>query len=209
MTMPAVARPEINDPRLVFDAVQHRYTLEGRELISVTTALWLAGMVDDSHWSEVARLRGEYVHQCIALEAEGVLDEASVDPVVQPFFEAFRKFQRETGVTLETVERLICDPLLGYAGTLDAIGVWPSGERSLFDWKSGLFPPMAGPQTAGYLRCARHFYPVGERITRYGLQLRDDGTYRLEPLKDIVQDEHDFLGALRVAQFRRRHNFAA
>lgn len=209
MTMPSLARPEMNDPRMVFDEAQHRYTLDGRELISVTTALTEAGMVDKSRWTEDARLRGQYVHQCIALEAEGALGESSVDPVVQPYFEAFRKFQRETSVTLEIVERLVCDPMLGYAGTLDAIGLWPSGERSLFDWKSGSFPPSAAPQTAAYLRCARWFYPTGTRITRYGLQLRDDGTYQLVPLNDIVQDEHDFIGALRVAQFRRRHAIAA
>lgn len=202
-------RPMMNDPSLVFDEVAHRYSLDGRDLISVTTALTIAGMVDSTHWNEEARLRGQYVHQCIALEAEGDLDENSVDPMVRPYFEAFRKFQRETSVVLEIVERRICDPILGYAGTLDAIGRWPDGERTLFDWKSGFFPPMAAPQTAAYLRCAREFYPVGTRISRKGLHLRGDGTYRLMPFNEIVQDEHDFIGALRVAQFRRRHALVA
>lgn len=207
--MTTAARPLMNDPCLVFDEAAHRYSLDGRDLISVTTALQEAGMVDTTHWNEEARLRGQYVHQCIALEAEGALDEDSVDPLVRPYFEAFRKFQRETSVALEMVERRVCDPLLGYAGTLDAIGRWPDGKRTLFDWKSGFFPPMAGPQTAGYLRCAREFYPTGERITRAGLHLRGDGTYRLIEFTNIVQDEHDFIAALRVAQFRRRHALAA
>lgn len=202
-------RPVMNDPRLAFDEGQHRYSLDGRDLISVTTALTIAGMVDDRHWNEEARLRGQYVHQCIALEAEGDLDEQTVDPIVRPYFDAFRTFQRETSVVLEIVERRVCDPLLGYAGTLDAIGMWPTGKRTLFDWKSGFFPPMAGPQTAGYLRCAREFYPVGERIGRAGLHLRGDGTYRLIEFTNIVQDEHDFIAALRVAHFRRRHDLAA
>ena len=207
--MPSVAQPVMNDPRLVFDEAEHRYMLDGRDLISVTTALKEAGMVDDRHWNEEARLRGQYVHQCIALEAEGALDETTVDPLVRPYFEAFRKFQRETRVVLEIVERRICDPLLGYAGTLDAIGRWPDARRTLFDWKSGFFPPMAGPQTAAYLRCARDFLKTGERISRAGLHLRSDGTYRLMEFNNIVQDEHDFIAALRVAQFRRRHNLAA
>lgn len=207
--MPAANRPEMNDRRLIFDEVDHRYMLDGRDLISVTTALKLAGMVDTTHWNEEARLRGQYVHQCIALEAEGELDENSVDPLVRPYFDAFRAFQRETGVVLEIVERRVCDPLLGYAGTLDAIGRWPDNKRTLFDWKSGFFPPMAGPQTAAYLRCARQFFPTGTLIQRAGLHLRGDGTYRLVPFKDLVQDEHDFIAALRVAQFRRRHALAA
>jgi hypothetical protein len=199
----------MNDPRLVFDEAAHRYSLDGTDLISVTQALTSAGMVDTTHWNDEARLRGQYVHQCIALEDEGALDESTVDPKVRPYFEAFRKFQRETSVVLEIVERRVCDPILGYAGTLDAIGRWPDGTLTLFDWKSGFFPPMAAPQTAAYLRCARQFYPTGTRITREGLHLRDDGTYRTMPFKDIVQDEHDFIGALRVAQFRRRHALAA
>jgi hypothetical protein len=207
--LPAVQRAEMNDPRLVFDEAGHRYSLDGRDLISVTQALTAAGMVDTTRWNEVARLRGQYVHQCIALEAAGELDESTVDPLVRPYFEAFRLFQRETSVTLEMVERRVCDPVLGYAGTLDAIGRWPSGKRTLFDWKSGFFPPMAGPQTAAYLRCARLFYPVGELISRAGLHLRGDGTYRLIEFTNIVQDEHDFVAALRVARFRRRHALAA
>jgi hypothetical protein len=198
----------VNDPRLVFDEEAHEYSIDGRELISVTQALTEAGMVDTRHWTEEARLRGQYVHQCIALEAEGAIEESSVDPIVRPYFEAFRRFQRETSVTLELVERRVCDPMTGYAGTLDAIGRWPTGRRTLFDWKSGFLPPMAGPQTAAYLRCARYLFP-GERLNRAGLHLRGDGTYRLIAFPNIVQDEADFLAALRVAQFRRRHALAA
>lgn len=195
----------MNDPRLEFDEQLHRYSLEGRGLISVTQALHEAGMVDSTFWNVEAMTRGQYVHQCIALEAERALDEDTVDPLVRPYFEAFRKFQRETGVVLEVVERRVCDPSLGYAGTLDAIGRWPSEKRTLFDWKSGFFPPMAGPQTAAYVRCVRALYP-GERLSRAGLHLRGDGTYRLVEFNNIVEDEQDFLAALRVAHFRRRHN---
>lgn len=213
MSLPALA-PMLNDPRLVFDEVAHRYTLDGRELISVTTALREAGMVDTRFYNEEARLRGQYVHKCIALFAEGDLDERSVDPIVLPYFEGFRAFLADTKVTLEHVEKQVCDPALGYAGTLDAIGIWPASpghttRRTLFDWKSGFFPPMAGPQTAGYLRCARDWYPAGTRIARAGLHLRGDGTYRLMDFTNIVQDEHDFIAALRVAQFQRRHGLVA
>lgn len=208
----------LNDPRMVFDEDAHRYTLDGRELISVTTALREAGMIDTTHYNEEARLRGQYVHKCIALFAEGDLDERSVDPIVLPYFSAFRAFMADTKVTLEHVEKRVCDPTLGYAGTLDAIGIWPAKQpdvkpymvvRTLFDWKSGFFPPMAGPQTAGYLRCARDWYPPGVRIGRAGLHLRADGTYRLMPFNNIVQDEADFLAALRVAQFQRRYGLVA
>lgn len=202
--------PLMNDPRLEFDADRHRYSLDGRELVSVTTALRLAGMVDTSRWNEYARARGDYLHRAIHLYAQRDLDEASIDPALAPYFDAFRQFVADTGVTFERVEQRVCDPILGYAGTLDAIIRWPlqrvgSMRRTLVDWKSGHFPPMAGPQTAAYLRCARAFYPTGTYIARAGLQLRSDGAYRYHELHDTVQDEADFLAALRVCQFRQGH----
>lgn len=194
-----------NPPRLEFDPATHRYFLADRELISVTTALRAAGMVDVSFFTEEARQRGEYVHEAIALDARGELEPGSIHPDLEAYFAAFRSFLSDSRVTIEHCERIVCDARLGYAGTLDAIVIWPGGKRTLIDHKSGAFPPMAGPQTAAYLRCARDWYPTGTVIGRAGLQLRGDGTYRYWPLNDIVQDEHDFLSALRVAQFRRRH----
>ena len=206
---PAVAAV-LNDPRLHFDADTHQYTLEGRELISVTTALREGGLMDTSHFSEAARLRGSYVHEAIALYVRGELEPGSLDPLIEPYFAAWHAFVTDTGIEIERSEERICDPVYGYAGTLDAIARWPGlDKRVLIDWKSGLFPPMAGPQTAAYLRCARHWYPAGTRIGRAGLQLRDDGTYRFHVFTDLVQDEFDFLAALRVAQFRRRHQLGA
>ncbi len=210
MALPAVA-PVVNDPALQFDAMAHCYSLHGRPLISVTTALRLAGMVNTRGYNEYARARGEYLHAAIALYAQGTLDESSIDPALAPYFEAFLSFIADTGVEFEMVERRVCDPVVGYAGTLDAIVRWPSGftaintRRVLIDWKSGHFPPMAAPQTAAYLRCARHLYPAGTRIGRAGLQLRNDGTYRLHEFNNIVEDELDFLSAVRVCAFRDKH----
>lgn len=207
---PAVAGI-VNDPRLVFDDNAHRYTLEGHELISVTTALREGGLMDTAHFTEAARLRGQYVHEAIALYVRGELEPGSLDPLIEPYFEAWHAFLAATGITIEVTEQRVCDPVYGYAGTLDAIGRWPGpyGKRAVLDWKSGLFPPMAGPQTAAYLRCARAWYATGTRLGRAGLQLRDDGTYRFYEFTDLVQDEADFFAALRVAQFRRRHGLGS
>lgn len=203
----SLVAPLRNDPRLVFDAESHRYHLEGRELVSVTAALTAAGMVDTQYFTDEARVRGSYVHQAIALLAEGALDETSIDPTVAPYVDAARQFLADTGVELEHVEARVCDPLAGYAGTLDAIARWPGPivKRTVLDWKSGGCPPSAGPQTAAYLRCARDWYPAGTRIGRAGLHLRGDGTYRLVDFPDVGQDEQDFLAALRVALFQRRY----
>lgn len=205
----AVVPLTVNDPRLAFDEADHRYTLAGRELISVTTALKAAGMVDDTHWTDHARVRGSLVHHAIWLHAQGDLEPATLEPELVPYFAGFPKFLSDTGAVVEHAECRVCDPALGYAGTLDLIVRWPQrSRRTLIDCKTGSFPPMTGPQTAAYLRCARALYPVGTLIGRAGLHLPGDGTYRLVEFNDIVQDEADFLSALRVAQFRRRHGIA-
>lgn len=206
--MSTATAPIVNDPRLEFFEAEHRYVLDGRELISVTTALKEAGMVDMTHWRESARLRGEYVHKAIALYNEDALDLDTLDPELLPYFDGYLAFLASSGVAIEKSECRVCDPILGYAGTLDLIVRWPERrfeKLTLIDTKTGSFPPMAGPQTAAYLRCARAFYPTGTLIARAGLHLPGDGSYRLIEFHDIVQDEGDFMAALRVAQFRRRH----
>lgn len=207
---PSVAPIGHVPPQLQFDAALHRYTLDGRELPSVTTILREAGLIDGSFWTDEARLRGEYLHAAIALHNEGDLDINALDPKLVPYFRGYERFLEETRVEVEHTERRVCDEGLGYAGTLDLIVAWmtESGERvarrGLVDVKTGSVPPSVGPQTAAYLRCARTFLPLGAPVYRFALHLPGDGSYRLVPLTN-TQDEADFLAALRVAHFRRLH----
>lgn len=210
MTNTASVTPRLNDSRLVFDAQAHAYTLDGRALVSVTTALTEAGLIDPRHWTDEARDRGTAVHEAIALHTGGVLDLALVYPVYRPYVDGYLRFVEESRVVVEESERRLCDPVLGYAGTLDLLVAWTSEDgqrvtrRGLIDIKTGSVPPSVGPQTAAYLRCARAWFPAGTAIYRFALHLPGDGTYRLVPLTN-AQDELDFLAALRVAHFRRQH----
>lgn len=194
---------------LQFDPALHRYVLDGRELISVTTALKEAGLIDERHFTEEARLRGEYVHAAISMHVDGDLAPESIDPKIQPYFDGFLRFMAESRATVHHCEQRLCDEAMGYAGTLDLLVAFPSAgagrERyGLIDIKTGYVPPSVGPQTAAYLRCARAWLPVGTLIQRFALNLPGDGSYRLVPLTN-AQDELDFLAALRVAHFRRQH----
>src|SRR3990172_11014149 len=76
------------DGRLRFEPEPHRYALDGRELMGVTQAigLALAGTLGEEHWTEEARLRGQYVHEAILLHSQDDLDELTLHPLVPPFF---------------------------------------------------------------------------------------------------------------------------
>jgi hypothetical protein len=209
MATSSVARPQLR-----FDPLLHRYEYDGRELISVTTALREAGLIDDAFWNEEARLRGEYLHRAIALHNEGDLDINALDPKLVPYFTGYEKFLRDTRVAVEYTEKRVFDDAVGYAGTLDLVVAWLSEDkdrvvrRGLVDVKSGSVPPSVGPQTAAYLRLARPMFgPPHIPVYRFALHLPGDHTYRLIPLTD-AQDEQTFLAALRVATFRRQHGIS-
>lgn len=186
------------DTTLQFESASHRYSLGDRELISVTQALTEAGLIDGRYFTEGAATRGTAVHEAVQVFAGcGVVPD---DDVVAPFFDAYLKFQMEAGFTVAASEERVCDPLLGYAGTLDLRGrfvKYPTGV-DVIDIKTGSVPPHVGYQTAAYAR----LLPGGTAKRRWALNLRADGSYRLEALTART-DERVFLAALTVAQAKR------
>lgn len=169
---------------LEFDADTHRYTLDGRDLPSVTRIL--SRLSDYSRIPpavlEAARDRGTRVHAACSLEVLGVLDEATVDDEVAPYLRQFRRFLRESGFVPTLTECRVCDPDLGYAGTLDLFGNLAGWKSVLMDIKTGTVPPTTGPQTAAYVH-ALHVYAGIEAQRRYVLNLTR-GRYTLTPLDD-------------------------
>ena len=183
---------------LHFDEAAHRYTLGERELVSVTQALTEAGFIDPRWYTEEAALRGTYVHAAVALHAAGDLALESLDSTVAPYFDAYLAFRQESGFAIAGCEERVFDPVMGYAGTLDLRGVF--GGRigvDVIDIKTGSIPSWVGYQTAAYAR----LLPTPPR-RRWALNLRANGTYRLEQLTKRT-DESIFLAALLVAQAKR------
>lgn len=202
-----------NDPRLQFDAEAHVYAIGDRRLPSVTQVLADVGVADfsDPHFSDDVKARGRRIHHAIALDVEEALDDDTVTAELQPYIEGWRRFVAESSVEIEFWERPVCDPALGYAGTLDGIVILPQGRgptrRTVLDVKRALYP-SAGPQVAAYARCARDLYPSPVLLNRAALVLPGDGSYRLHMLVDAT-DEYTFLAALRLYHWRRQHGVAA
>jgi hypothetical protein len=185
---------------ITFDAAAHRYALsDGRELPSVTTILKAQGLIDDTWFTDTARLRGDFVHLACRMLDDDELNEATVDEAIRPYLDAYRAFVRTAKPEWTYIEHRVFDAVLGYAGTLDRAGV-VGGHRLLVDLKSGGIYPSVGPQTAAYRRCL----PEPHTWKRAALQLKEDGSYVLHQLTDR-SDEDTFLAALRLHQWKQRH----
>lgn len=184
---------------LQFDPSAHRYTYGSREFLSVTQALTVCGIADAMYYSAEACERGTAVHAAVQAFHQGGFDVTALPDSYQPFFDAYLAFLAESGFAVEGSEERVCDPVAGYAGTLDLrgrFGHYPAGV-DVIDIKTGSVPSWVGYQTAAYARLLS-----GGIKRRWALNLRADGTYRLEPLK-LRTDERVFLAALTVAQAKR------
>ena len=105
----------------------HRYTLNGVSLESVTGILAAEGFIDTAFYDEYSRTRGTYVHAARHLDDNGDLEESTLDPVIAPYLEAWRRFKRESGFVVDQSEIPLANALYKYAGKPDVIGHFPTG----------------------------------------------------------------------------------
>lgn len=190
-------------PELHFDAASHTYTLGTIRLPSVTECLQV---LED--WSKVdpaalerARIRGQHVHEAIALMLSEELDWGVLDPELLPYVQGAQNFLRDSQITIISHELRLHHRALGYAGTLDLLGDWRF-KLSLIDWKSGIVPHTVGPQTAAYGEAYRE--SRGLRVQRrYCVQLSPEFPfgYKVHELAK-ANDLSVFCAALTVHRYR-------
>lgn len=171
---------------LTFDEATHTYRLGGVVVPSVTQLLDpirpdFAGIPPAV--LEAKRRLGQEVHFACQLDDEDDLDEDSVPEAVEPYLQAWRKFRADTGAEVLANERKLAHAGLRYAGTLDRLVRVRAGGVYLIDLKTSVsMTPTFGVQLAGYqllLETDDDF--AGVKLERKGLQLKNDGTYKLVP----------------------------
>lgn len=187
---------------LTFDAAAHVYRFMGSVVPGVTQVL--QPLVDFSsvpaHVLEAKRDLGTRVHEACHYFDEDDLDEESVQADVEPYLEGWKRFIRESGARVLFAEQRVFEPMLMYAGTLDAV-VELDGVRWLIDRKTSIATPMStGPQTAAYQRA------LGDLTVtrRAAVRLRPDGTYRFDPLSG-PDDWSCFMACLTLQRFKEKH----
>ena len=186
-------------PEIVFNNEGHIYTVDGTDTPSVTTIIKACGLIDTTWFNDTATTRGKYVHKATELLDQDDLDEASLDPVIAPYVDAYRRFKQETGFVIDDIEKRVHNATYGYAGTLDRTGIFPNDKiRSLIDIKTGQPAKWHGVQLAAYALCFG-----SEVLNRYGLYLSNTGSYKLERFKDR-QDANIWLACLTLYKWREQ-----
>lgn len=198
-------------PSLEFDPVEHRYQLDGRPVPSVTAVLdpllelWRV----PADVLEAAAAFGNHVHMAVDLFNKGELDEAELDPALEPYLRGWKAYLAATSAEILESEFRVFHKACGFAGTLDTAVMLPGrrgGEvRALVDVKSGVVPYTVGPQTAAYAEAWKSMglAPFKRRIC---VQLTDAAPfYKTHELTE-PSDWSLFLSALNVYKFKEKHN---
>jgi len=182
---------------LEFDAGAHLYFLGGVHVPSVTQILEGAGLIDYSFLGarrEIYLARGRAVHAATHEDDDGALAGDWSDEVLG-YLEGWRAFRRDFGFVPRLIERRVCNPLYGYAGTLDRVGRIRDGTEIIVDLKSGIAPKAVSYQLAAYAACLPHPRTLNRRC----VELHADGGYRVIAFKtsDYQRDFETFAWALK------------
>lgn len=191
---------------LQFNEEAHKYTLDGKELPSVTQALHHITAQAYAHVDpEVLRRASELgtaAHKMIELDCRGDLDEESLPEALAPSFESWRNFLKLSGFIILASEQRVLSMRYLYAGTLDLFGMLNDRFCIIDAKRTAAVPRSAGPQTAGYeiafreSEVAKQFdIALTTPIDRYALHLKANGKWALVPFTD-KNDSRVFLSAL-------------
>ena len=170
-----------------FDEATHTYTLDGKELPSVTHIIrYLA--VDKANNANpnmalIARERGSAVHEATVMyDYSGEIPD-DFPAEYAPYLEAYVQFCRDYRIKWELIEHQIGNATLGFAGTLDRFGVI-DGKLCILDIKTSYkvdIPSLSAQLTAYHdLLLNEQFERLeNANIRHLGLQLMRTGKYRL------------------------------
>lgn len=190
---------------LVLMESTHSYFLDGQEILGNSDIRRLAGISDYSKVNlevmERAQAFGRVVHKVCELWDRCILDESSVDPLIVPYFEAWKKFCEDRVKSWLLIEQKLFAPVdnLWVAGTIDRIFTGESGVELLDIKSAGGNKKEHRIQTAGYQY--KYEWLFRQKISKRGVvELRADGTY--EQFEHCDQSDISvFKNAVPVAYF--------
>jgi hypothetical protein len=177
-----------------FSPETHTYTIDGRKVPSVTQVL--NDLIPGFKAGEWYLNRGQAVHACAALIAQGVAFDH--DPAIDGQVRAVRRFFAEVKPTVIAVEKQVYSARYQYAGTLDLLADI-NGKRLVIDFKaseSAALPYQLAAYSTAFLL---------EQPTRYGcgVIINEDGSYKMTRVFDLRLYQQGFLALLTAYNIRR------
>lgn len=188
--------PYARNDTFLFEPAEHRYTVHGKRLPSVTE---IVGDVVRTpvYATEWHMDRGAKIHRAIALYLKGTLDEASIDVRIRGRVEAAKKAIRELGIVPKFLETPQFHPTLQYAGTPDVF----TTSHILVDWKSS-HSPATEIQLGGYALLLDSHHEHTKKCVE--IVLNEDGRYTLTAYKPD-RCSRLFIATLTIYQWQQTH----
>ena len=194
--------------RLVFNPEDHSYLLNGSRVPSVTQALGVMDAFRDvpEYRLELGRARGTTTHLVCEYYDRKQLDERTVDPIIVPYFEAWKKFKKDFGFSFPKIETKVYSTKYRFAGTLDRIGKDKSGELYIIDLKTGsALSAITALQIAAYQFAWNEMFPGKKIKKRLGVLLMPSGNYRVQAYTE-KGDLNLFFAALSIYNFKAKNH---
>lgn len=170
--------------RLIFYDDDHRYTVDGEEVPSVSelTRFVTREVYEEApQWAlDTGKVRGTKVHR--ATEALDKFGDVECDEDIVQYVQAYVQFRKDINPEWEQIEWPICNGML-YAGTLDRYGTM-NGKKAIVDIKTTQH--ISGMHKVGY-RAQLNLYRLAAIQSvavdeLWVLQLKKDGTYKLHQM---------------------------
>jgi len=182
---------------------------KGRKVVRVTACLPFSpppGMSEAA--LDIARDRGQTVHEITAMDDSALLDDDSVDVDLAGFLRGWRDATIHMKWIWYAVEQKVYSKLYDYMGTLDRLGCIGS-QLTLVDIKTGPIYPTAGLQLAAYEQASRERWPkfVGKKkVDRLTCRLFDNGVWNITR-HDDPEDWYEYLAKLRSLKWDLSHGY--
>lgn len=187
-----------------FDNSSHTYWFGDRKVTGITEAIGRAGLspkipeVAQKNF-EYAAGRGTSVHKACELDDMGQSQDFQFDPQVDPYLDAWRKFNADFNFDPDLVELPMGHTVYMFGGTLDCAGMSKDGYV-IVERKTRAFQDHDEFQVAGQELLVRDV--AGKKVTgRLVVSLANDGRYSPRWCRDR-QAQPLFLAAVAVANWQ-------
>lgn len=194
--------------KLEFDPVDHRYSVNGATVPSVTQVI--GASVDNYSFIDPGILEhkawiGTGVAECLEIYNRDGSFPSDVHDDIAIYLPGYEKFRAVANWEPEFVELPLYSQKYGFAGTLDEAGLL-EGERAIIDTKTVVTVfPSVGLQVEGYKKLVTDELDAKYAdADRYALQLDTKGGFKLVPFTDRG-DWGIFLSMLQVFKWKLKN----